>query len=200
MISEEQSREIKNQIIQHIESTFPEDKKDSAKQQVESMNSEKLEEFLEKNNLMRGSQNSVGEGCIFCLIASEKTQSHKIDGNKTMAAFLEINPVSKGHILIIPKKHSDKTSKSTIAFAEKISRKIKSKLNPKKVITSSGNLFGHGIINVIPVYKNESLSSERYKAEKEELEEVQKILAKKIIRKPRTKKISEKIWLPKRIP
>ena len=200
MLSEEQSRGVKNQIIQHIESTFPEDKKDSAKQQVESMSSEQLEEFIKQNNLARENQSQEGAQCIFCAISSGNIQSYKIDENKSTVATLEINPISKGHILIIPKKHSNKISKRAISFAEKISRKIKSKLKPKDVITSSGNLFGHEIMNVIPVYQNESSNSQRYKAEKEELEKVQKILTKKTIRKPRTKKISEKIWIPKRIP
>jgi len=48
------------------------------------------------------------------------------------------------------------------------------------------------------------MDSPRHKAEEEELKEVQRILTKKVIRKPRKKKIKEtkgtKLWLPKRIP
>ena len=200
MLSEKQSREIKNQIIQHIESTFPDDKKEPAIQQVEVMNSKQLEDFIEKNNLARENQSQGDMQCIFCAISSGNIQSYKIDENKSTVATLEINPISKGHVLIIPKKHSDKTSKRAISFAEKISKKIKSKLKPKEVITSSGNLFGHEVINVIPVYKNENSNSPRHKAEIEELKGIQKILTQKSIRKPKTKKIKEKIWLPKRIP
>ena len=72
MIPEEQVNQIKNQIIQQIESTFPEDKKGSAKQQIELMGSEQLEEFLEKNTLMQKNQNPAGNKCIFCSIISEK--------------------------------------------------------------------------------------------------------------------------------
>ena len=200
MLSEEQSKEIKNQIIQHIGSTFPEDKKSLAISQVESMDSKQLEEFLEKNNLARGHQSPSGKQCIFCAISSGNIQSYKIDENKDTVATLEINPISKGHVLIIPKKHSDKIPKRAISFAEKISKKIKSKLKPKNVINSISILFGHEIINVIPVYKNETSNSPRHKAEIEDLEYVQKTLTQKSIRKPKTKKIKEKIWLPKRIP
>ena len=200
MLSEEQSKEIKKQIIQHIGSTFPDDKKPLAISQVESMDSKQLEEFLEKNNLARGHQSPSGEQCIFCAISSGNIQSYKIDENKDTVATLEINPISKGHVLIIPNKHSDKIPKRAISFAEKISKKIKSKLKPKNILTSSGNLFGHEIINVIPVYKNENSNSPRHKAEIEELEKIQKILTQKSIRTPKTKKIKEKIWLPKRIP
>jgi len=203
MISDIQTKEIKDQIIKHIESTFPEDKKDSAINQIESMGSEQLGEFLEKNKLMQQIPQSSGEEqqCIFCSILSDKIPGYKIDGNKTSSAFLEINPISKGHIIVLPVKHSDKISKRLISFANKISKKMKSKLKPKNVLISQGTLFGHGIINLVPVYRKESLDSKRYKAEKDELEEVQSVLTKKTIRKPRTKKIKEtKLWLPKRIP
>ena len=64
------------------------------------------------------------------------------------------------------------------------------------------NLFGHEIINILPIYKNETLDSKRLQAKPEELEEIQKIISKekKIIKKPKTEKIKGKIWLPKRIP
>jgi len=201
MISEEQSNQIKSQIIQHIESTFPEDKKASAISQIESMSFEQLEEFVKQNNLIQENQSSSEKQCIFCSIASEKMSSYKIDENKDVIAVLEINPISKGHTLIIPKKHSDKIPKRSISFAEKISKKIKLKLNSKEVVTSQTNLFGHEIMNIIPVYQDENINSQRYKAEKEELEEVRNILIKKTVRKPIIKKIKEpKLWLPKRIP
>ena len=41
----EQTDQIKKQIINQIESTFPEDKKTSAIQQIESMNDSELENF-----------------------------------------------------------------------------------------------------------------------------------------------------------
>jgi len=202
MLTEEQSQQMKSNIIQQIESTFPEDKKASAISQIESMSSEQLEEFIKQNSAQQTQNTGEGEQqCIFCLISSGKAQSYQVDENKSVAAVLELNPISKGHTLIIPKKHSDKIQKRTISFAEKISKKLKLKLKSKNIISFSGNLFGHEIINVVPVYQDENQNSQRYKAEKEELEEVQRTLTKKVIKKPTTKKIKEKkLWLPRRIP
>ena len=104
MIPQEQADQIKQQIIQQIESTFPEDKKESAIKQIELMGSEQLEEFLEKNNLMKTGENPTGDKCIFCSIISEEISSYKIDENKDAIAILEINPISRAHVLIIPKK------------------------------------------------------------------------------------------------
>ena len=207
MIPQEQADQIKKQIIQQIEATFPEDKKESAIKQIELMSSEQLEEFLEKNNLVKTGENPTGNQCIFCSIISDEIPSSKIDENEDAIAILELNPISKAHVLIIPKKHSllqKKILKNISSLLEKISKKIKSKFKPKNILTARTNLFGHEIINLIPVYDNENLDSKRYQAKKEELEDVQKNLTevkKQKIKPAKIKKINEKnLWLPKRIP
>jgi len=214
MLSSEQVEQVKKQILQQIESNFPADKKEFAKQQLNSVNSEQLEEFLEKNKLVK-TQNGVGgrgdavgsTKCIFCSIVSGDAQSYKIDENEKAIAVLEINPISKAHTLVIPKEHvssSKEIPRDGFSLAEKIAKKIRTKLKPKDVKISSSNLFGHEIITILPIYQNETLNSKRNQAKPEELEELQKILKEKpkekIIRKPRTEKIKEKLWLPKRIP
>ena len=44
--------------------------------------------------------------CIFCKIAKGEIPSHKVYEDADLLAFLDINPFSLGHTLIIPKKHS----------------------------------------------------------------------------------------------
>lgn len=46
------------------------------------------------------------ENCIFCKIVTGELPSHKIYENQSVLAFLDINPITKGHVLIIPKKHA----------------------------------------------------------------------------------------------
>jgi len=58
MLSQEQIEQIKKQLLQQVESSFPEEKKEFAKQQIESMNAEQLEEFLEKNKLIKSQKDS----------------------------------------------------------------------------------------------------------------------------------------------
>jgi|TARA_B100001971_G_C18246932_1_gene575011 histidine triad (HIT) family protein len=207
MIPQEQVDQIKKQIIQQIEATFPGDKKESAIKQIELMDSEQLEEFLKKNNLVKTGENPTGNQCIFCSIISDEIPSYKINENEDAVVILELNPISKAHVLIIPKKHSllqKKIPKKISSLIEEISKKIKIKFKPKDILTARTTLFEHEIINLIPVYKDETIESQRYKAEKEELEEVQKILTKvkkTVVKKQKVKKISEKnLWLPRRIP
>ncbi len=202
MLSSEQIEQIKKQIIQQIESTFPEEQKDSAIEQVEMMNSEELEKFLEKNNILKQEK----QKCIFCSIVFGEMESCKIGENSEALGVLEINPISKAHSLIIPKKHisSEKgMPKEAIELAEEISKKIKKEFSPKNVLSSFSNFFGHEVINLVPIYKDETLDSKRYQAKKEELLEIQKVFMdkpKEPKKKPETKKVQEKIWLPRRIP
>ncbi len=43
--------------------------------------------------------------CIFCKIIRGEIPSSKVFENEKILAFLDINPVSKGHTLVIPKTH-----------------------------------------------------------------------------------------------
>jgi len=130
---------------------------------------------------------------------------NKIDENEKAIAILEINPISKAHSLVIPKEHaSGKMPKEAKKLAEQVSKKIKKEFNPKEVKILSSTLFGHEILNILPVYKDETQDSKRQQAKPAELEELQKALQEKpkkeIIKKPKPKKLKEKIKLPQRIP
>jgi histidine triad (HIT) family protein len=43
--------------------------------------------------------------CVFCKIVSGKFESSKIYEDDTILAFMDIQPVTQGHLLIIPKQH-----------------------------------------------------------------------------------------------
>jgi len=227
-INKEQIEEFKRQIIQQIESTFSEDKKGPAIERVNSMNDEEFIEFLKKNKLLTSESNSKSDKeypesekeqneesqklssneSPFRLIVERKIPSYIIDENKYSLAVLEIKPISKAHIIIIPKKavsDSNKIPKSIFSLAKKISKKIETKFKPKEVLISPFHILGETIINLLPVYSNESLDSPRKQVSKEELEELKNILEKKQkikkIKTPKIKKIeASKMWFPKRIP
>lgn len=46
------------------------------------------------------------EECIFCKLAKGEIPSYTIYEDEIVKVFLDINPVAKGHTLVIPKKHS----------------------------------------------------------------------------------------------
>lgn len=192
MLSEEQVKQIKEQLIQQINSSFPEEKKQQALKQVELMNNQQLEEFLIQNNLI-DTEETPKKQCIFCSIIKGDINSYKIAEENDSLAILEINPISKGHLIIIPKNHG-KVSEKDFSFAKNISEKIKKELNPKDIQIYTSSLFDHEVINVLPIYNNETSNSEKKPAKKQELEEIQERLKEK----PKPKKPIE-IQKPKRL-
>lgn len=45
------------------------------------------------------------ESCVFCKIIEGEIPSHKFYEDEKVVAFLDTNPVSKGHALVVPKQH-----------------------------------------------------------------------------------------------
>jgi histidine triad (HIT) family protein len=213
--NEQQISELKQQIIKQISSSFPEDKKEYAIQKIKEMDESEFIEFLKNNNLIEkenpgSEENYGGQGKTtpFRLIVNKKIPSYIIEENKVAIAVLEINPISNGHIIIIPKKpisNPEKIPKQINNFANKISKRITLKFKPKKVIITPASILGEIIINLVPIYSNESLDSPRKKASEQELNEIKNIFQEKTAIKKQAKttekKIEEKkIILPKRIP
>ncbi len=208
-----QSEQIKQQIISQIESTFPEDKKSSAIEQIEAMDEQQLEEFLIQNNLIKG-DGEMEQQCVFCSIASEKIPGYKISENDLAIAVLEINPISKGHTLIIPKEHVQEISKEIKEFAKELSINLKEILSAKDIRTEESEMFGHKIMKLIPIYDDKTLKGKSQPAPKNILEDLQAEILEKIELK-KQKALQEKeekekkpeeiitdknTWLPKRIP
>ena len=206
MLPKEQLENLKVQILNQVETNFPEDQKELTKQQIQSMTDEEFENFLKQNNIIQDGENPQKSQCIFCSIIKGETPSYQIDSNNEAIAILEINPISKAHTLIIPKEHvsPEKIPESALTLAKQVSQKIKKELNPKDIQIYTSNLFGHEIINVFPIYEDETQNSPRKKATPEELQNIQEQLKEKPkpqepieITKP--KKL-ENIKIPKRIP
>lgn len=62
--------------------------------------------------------------CLFCKIVDKEIPSKKIYENKDIVAFLDINPISFGHTLVVPKKHI----KDFIVLSDEENNKIKKEL------------------------------------------------------------------------
>tara|TARA_Y100000310_G_C20595252_1_gene770169 strand:+ start:763 stop:1425 length:663 start_codon:yes stop_codon:yes gene_type:complete len=190
----EQAAQVKQQLFQQIEgSQLP--NKDEIRQQIEAMNEEQLEEFIKQQQEAAGQQQGAegqqpseqGPQCIFCSITKGETPSHKIAENNKSIAILEINPLSKGHSIILPLEHIsvEELPKSALSLAQKVAKRIKTKLKPAEVKIETSAFQGHAMVNIIPIYSDKQL--EKYQAPEQELKEIQNILETKK-RAPRTTK------------
>lgn len=57
---------------------------------------------------MRGALHPAPMSCIFCKIAAGEIPSEKVLENERAFAFLDIRPLTRGHVLVVPKRHAER--------------------------------------------------------------------------------------------
>jgi len=50
----------------------------------------------------------VIEGCIFCQIVSGQAQASFVHQDDAVVAFLDIQPITPGHLLVVPREHVER--------------------------------------------------------------------------------------------
>lgn len=105
--------------------------------------------------------------CLFCKIIKGDIPSYKVYEDNLVLAFLDINPTSNGHTLIIPKKHFkdlDDIDLETLNHIFDIAKKLKIRLGDKlkcdgfTLCQNNGCVqeVKHFHLHLIPKYKNET--------------------------------------------
>ncbi|HPT65864.1 MAG TPA: HIT domain-containing protein [Candidatus Woesebacteria bacterium] len=102
--------------------------------------------------------------CIFCKIVKGEIPCHKIYEDDNFLAFLDINPVSVGHTLLIPKNHyrwvyDIPNFGDFFNTAQKLALTIKnSPLNPEFIsFLTMGNEVPHAHVHIIPRSQNDPI-------------------------------------------
>lgn len=123
---------------------------------------------------------------IFSKIIAGEIPSYKIAENDKFYAFLDINPMSIGHTLVIPKQEidyifdlDDNTLADMNVFSKKVAKAVEKSVPCKRIGTMVvGMEVPHAHIHLIPINKESdmSLANPRLKPDKSEFE----ALAKKI--------------------
>lgn len=106
--------------------------------------------------------------CVFCKIINGEIPSYKIYETDNVMAFLDISQNTKGHTLVIPKKHfesifdlDEQTGRDLFEAVIKTTNILKNKLGFKDVnlLNNNGSLAGqvvnHYHIHIIPRYGND---------------------------------------------
>lgn len=122
---------------------------------------------------------SCMKDCVFCKIVRREIPSAVVYEDEKILAFLDINPVNHGHVLVIPKTHHPKleeTPDGVIADifvqSKKLMRGIKKAMKADYVAVSVvGTEVPHLHIHLIPRHSKDGLAgfwpTKKY-AEKEE--------------------------------
>ena len=185
----EQIRSLKDQLRAQVSNLVPETKEEAYKQ-IDEMSPEAIE------SLLRESQEKE-EKSIFRRLVENEIQNVRLEENTEAISILDINPISKGHALVIPKKpvkSPEEIPKIAFSLAESLSKKITNNLKAKSVKILTDTKMGEAYINIIPIYDTElNLNSPRKQSNLEELESLKKdilieIIEKKIEKIPKQKK------------
>lgn len=98
---------------------------------------------------------------IFTKIIKGEIPCYKVAENQSHIAFLDINPIARGHTLIIPKKEidylfdlPDDLLADTMIFAKKVVSAIDRVLSPIRTgVIVEGLEVPHAHIHLVPIYK-----------------------------------------------
>ena len=130
--------------------------------------------------------------CVFCRIVAEELPAGVIHKGRHVVAILDINPINKGHTLVISKKHypqvtevPDEVLCEAITVAKLIAVKMKANLKAEGINlfqtngSAAGQEIEHFHLHVIPRFKNDGtkfrFSVKCYTSE-EEKETIKKLL------------------------
>ena len=120
--------------------------------------------------------------CVFCAIAANEIPSFKVYEDDLVLAYLDINPFSKGHTLVIPKKHSsglldtsDETLAALVARVKKVASHLKATLpcDGFNILQNNGEAAGQTVMHIhfhiVPRYGKEEISFVSQKGDMDEL-------------------------------
>ena len=120
--------------------------------------------------------------CIFCAIAAGEIPSFKVYEDDLVVAYLDINPFTKGHTLVIPKAHSqdlletpDETLAAIIARVKKVAAHLKAALpcDGINILQNNGEAAGqtvrHVHFHIVPRYGQETIVFENHAGNMDEL-------------------------------
>ena len=120
---------------------------------------------------------------IFTKIAKGEIPSYKVAENEDFYAFLDINPLVKGHTLVIPKNVEDdyifhlddKTYLGLCAFAKKVAVALQAAVPCKRIgVCVLGMEVPHTHIHLVPLQKESDIdfSKEKLKLSDDEMKRI----------------------------
>ena len=109
--------------------------------------------------------------CVFCKIVAGEIPAFTLFEDEATLAFMDINPASEGHVLIIPKEHasdlysvSDGALARTAATAKRVAAAVTHTLNPDglNLVQCNGAAAAQSVmhfhVHVLPRVKDDRLA------------------------------------------
>jgi histidine triad (HIT) family protein len=104
---------------------------------------------------------------IFSKIIAGEIPSYKVAEDERFYAFLDIRPIAKGHVLVVPKKEidyifdlDDDTLSGMMVFSKRLAQAMKKVIDCKRIaVMVIGLEVPHAHIHLIPISKESDIFS-----------------------------------------
>jgi histidine triad (HIT) family protein len=105
--------------------------------------------------------------CVFCKIVAREIPAHVVFENDRVLAFMNIQPIRPGHVLVIPKLHEPDLHKlspddyqAVMGVVHEASKRVADRLSPKRVgIMVMGWDVPHAHVHVVPMEDSGDITS-----------------------------------------
>jgi len=110
------------------------------------------------------------DDCLFCAIVAGDVPAQIVDSDEHTVAFMDINPATRGHALVVPREHtpdlmeiSDDDMARTMAAARRLARRMDEVLHPDgfNILNScrpaAWQTIFHFHLHVVPRYDDDPL-------------------------------------------
>lgn len=129
--------------------------------------------------------------CIFCKIIDEEIPSHKVYEDENVIAFLDANPSSKGHTLVVPKNHVESIHKASGMdymwdALVKVSNAVEDAFDPEglNISQNNGEVAGQEVFHlhfhVTPRYTGDEIDVSYNRSELESGDEIAEKISEKL--------------------
>jgi histidine triad (HIT) family protein len=108
--------------------------------------------------------------CLFCGIVEGSVPSEQVDSDERTVAFMDINPATRGHALVVPRAHSadlmeiePEDLEAAATASQRLARRMKDALGADGInlVNACGEVafqtVFHFHIHVVPRYRSDSL-------------------------------------------
>jgi histidine triad (HIT) family protein len=112
----------------------------------------------------------MADDCLFCGIVAGDVPAQIVDSDEHTVAFMDINPATRGHALVVPREHSqdlmdvsDEDLARTMAAARRLARRMDEALEPdgfnilNACRPTAWQTIFHYHLHVIPRYDDDPL-------------------------------------------
>jgi len=111
--------------------------------------------------------------CLFCRIAKGEVPARLVHETKDLVAFLDIHPIRKGHVLIVPREHFPyyddlpaEVASEVMGVAQRLAPALRASFGVQRVgLFFTGVDIAHAHAHVVPMVEPTDITSPQYIAE-----------------------------------